>query len=375
MNGARSTRRACLRLLALGGSALLAGCAALPEAGPSTGAVINSGTAAKTPAGDAGYNFVTLTEDAARGLNQASGDDGMAAAVRAFAALPPAAPLGRIGIGDLLEVTLWEPNPAGTTLLSPPGMNVSLRVDPSGMVELPYAGTLSVAGRTPLSVERTIMAVLAGQGHNIQAAVLDAQAVSGTAIVQGQATRPGAYPLTAGAQSLLDLIALAGGSRLADYETIVRISRGGGQAQAALSDITGNPALDIAIAPGDAVLLLPRRLEFYAFGAVNHPGLFPYDSPDITLVQALADIYGLQDNLAAPRGVFIYRRQPGAVQTVYQLNLSQAEGFFIADLFVVRPGDVIYVSDAPVADVSKVLQTISGISGVAGIPRNFGAGY
>ncbi|NNM56979.1 polysaccharide biosynthesis/export family protein [Acidocella sp.] len=375
MNGARSTRRACLRLLALGGSALLAGCAALPEAGPSTGAVINSGAAAKTPAGDAGYNFVALTEDVARGLNQASGDDGVAAAVRAFAALPPAAPLGRIGIGDLLEVTLWEPNPAGTTLLSPPGMNVSLRVDPTGMVELPYVGALSVAGRTPLSVERTIMAVLAGQGHNIQAAVLDTQAVSGTAIVQGEATRPGAYPLTAGAQSLLDLIALAGGSRLADYETIVRVSRGGGQAQAALSDITGNPALDISIAPGDAVLLLPRRLEFYAFGAVNHPGLFPYDSPDITLVQALADIYGLQDNLAAPRGVFVYRRQPGAVQTVYQLNLSQAEGFFIADLFVVRPGDVIYVSDAPVADVSKVLQTISGISGVAGIPRNFGAGY
>ena len=375
MSSLHATRRHCLRLLSLGGGALLAGCAALPQAGPSTGAVINSGTPAQTPAGDSGYHFIPLTEDTARALNQTAGDNAAATALRAFAALPPAAPLGRIGIGDLLHITLWEPNPEGTTLLSPPGLDVSLRVDPSGMVELPYVGALSVAGRTPLAVERAIMAVLAGQGHDIQAAVLDSQSVSGTVIVQGEAAHPGAYPLTPGARTLLDLIALAGGSRLADYNTIVRINRGGAQAQAPLSAITATAALDIPAAPGDSILLLPRHLQFYAFGAVNHPGLFPYDSANITLVEALADIYGLQDNLAAPRGVFIYRRQPAAAQSVYQLDLSQAEGFFIADLFIVRPGDVIYVSDAPVADVSKVLQTISGVSGLAAVPRNFGAGY
>ncbi len=178
--------------------------------------------------------------------------------------LPPAAPLGRIGAGDLLQITLWEPNPTGTTLLTPPGLDVSLRVDPSGYIRLPYAGRLLVAGRTPMSVQRSIMAILLAQGHNIQAAVLDRQDVSDTAIVEGGANRPGAYPLSIGTRSLLDLIAIAGGSKLPDYATTARVSRGDAMAQARLAEIIANPALDVLLEPGDDVMLLQRRRAFYA---------------------------------------------------------------------------------------------------------------
>lgn len=374
---AASTRRGFIRLLALGGVVLLAACSTLPQAGPSTEAVVNGGTAAATPAGDQAYRLVDLTEQAAIALNQANAGalDGEAAT---FGSLPPAAPLGRIGTGDLLQITLWEPNPTGTTLLTPPGLDVSLRVDPSGYIWLPYAGPLRVTGRTPMSVQRSIMAILTAQGHNIQAAVLDRQDVSDTAIVEGGANRPGAYPLSIGTRSLLDLIAIAGGSKLPDYATTARVSRGDAMAQAPLTDIIANPALDIPIEPGDSVMLLPRYRSFYAFGAVNRPGLFPYDATKVTLTEALADIAGLQDNLAAPRGVFIYRRSAtgtGSPQTVYRLDMSKPGSFFIADLFVVRPNDIIYVSDAPVANLTKVLQTISGVSGIAVIPHNFGAPY
>ncbi len=53
--------------------------------------------------------------------------------------------------------------------------------------------------------------------------------------------------------------------------------------------------------------------------------------------------------------------------------MSKPDSFFIADLFALRPNTVIYIRDAPVANLTKVLQTISGVSGVAGSPRNFGA--
>jgi polysaccharide export outer membrane protein len=153
----------------------------------------------------------------------------------------------------------------------------------------------------------------------------------------------------------------------------VRLRRGAASATAPLGEIIANPKLDVPLSPGDTVTLLPRRLAFYAFGAVNHPGIFAYDQPEIMLIQALAETAGLQDERAAPRGVFIYR--PGPAEIVYQLDLSQPQGFFLASRFALRPDDVIYVSDAPVADVAKVLQTITGVGSVAAIPRNFGAPY
>jgi polysaccharide export outer membrane protein len=366
-------RRHSVRFFLLSGTVFLNACATLPESGPSTSAVISDGAQGAGQTGVPGYQFVDLTEQNAAAFDRGDGDSAQVEAA-AFSALPPATSLGRIGAGDLLQITLWESDPTGATLLTPPGLNVSLRVDPSGLIELPYVGALPVAGRTPLAVQRNIMSTLQAQGHDIQAAVLDTDDVSNAAIVEGDANRPGTYPLSIGARNLLDLIAIAGGSKLADDATVVEVRRGDAEARAPLTSIVSNPELDIPLTPGDSVMLAARNRAFYAFGAVNRPGLFPYNAPKITLTQVLAEIAGLQDNLAAPRGVFIFRHAPGP-QTVYHLDLSKPESFFTADQFVVCPDDIIYVSDAPIANVSKVLQTISGAGGVAGIPRNFGAPY
>lgn len=335
----------------------LAGCADLPEAGPRTSAVEEG----------AGYRLIPLSPATLPPAPAPAPDY----ATR-FAALPPGPALGTIAPGDALQITLWEANPTGATLLSPPGLQTTLRVDASGNLLLPYAGTLHVAGYTPLAVQRRIAALLQAQGHAIQAAVLDAQPSADEVALEGAAARPGLYPLIAGT-SLLSLIATGGGARDSDHETLVRLTRAGVSATAPLSAITANPALDIPLAPGDAVALLPRRLAFYAFGAVNHPGTFPYDAPRITLLEALATVAGLRDERAAPRGVFLYR--PGQGQTVYQLDLSQPQSFFIASNFILQPGDVLYVSDAPVADIAKVLQTITGVGAIANVPRDFGAPY
>ena len=354
----RVTRRAALCVLAL-----LTGCAGLPEAGPGTKAIATGGAAA-------GYRLVPLTGTVAEALAPAAEADD---AENTFAALPPGAPSGLIAPGDALQITLWEASPTGATLLTPPGLQTILRVDGSGAVLLPYIGQLHAAGETPLALQRRIMGIFQGQGHAIQAAVLDAQGSADSVILAGGAVRPGAYPLTAGADSLLAVIALGGGARDAEDETLVRLRRGGVSAAAPLAAVTADPALDVPLASGDIITLLPRRRAYYAFGAVNHPGMFAYGQPVVTLIQALAESAGLQDERAAPRGVFIYR--PGPDEIVYQLDLSQPQGFFVASQFALRPDDVIYVSDAPVADVAKLLQTITGMGSVAAVPRDFGAPY
>lgn len=124
-------------------------------------------------------------------------------------------------------------------------------------------------------------------------------------------------------------------------------------------------------------MLSPSNQFFYAFGAVNRPGPNEITLPSETLTQALAALAGLQDNLAAPRGVFIYRmnQTSSEEQVVFQLDLSKPVGFFIADQFIVEPADIIYVSDAPIADLAKILQVIGGMSNIGAAPRNFGAPY
>ncbi len=190
-------------------------------------------------------------------------------------------------------------------------------------------------------------------------------------------------------RTVLDVISLAGGASIPDYAGEVRITRRGIPVEVSLSSLVNDGALDVRVSPGDQIMVMPQNRYYYALGAVNAPGERPYDAGSISLTRALATIGGLNDNLAAPRGVFVFRREPAYItrridpgvtgsttgQVVFRLNMATPDALFAADLFRVRPDDVIYVSDAPVADLTKVLQTISGVSNIGAIPRNFGAGY
>jgi polysaccharide export outer membrane protein len=60
---------------------------------------------------------------------------------------------------------------------------------------------------------------------------------------------------------------------------------------------------------------------------------------------------------------------------VYRLNLRDPGGFFVSQQFPVLPDDLIYVSEAPIAEAAKVFQLLTGVSGIGAIPRNLGAGY
>ena len=96
----------------------------------------------------------------------------------------------------------------------------------------------------------------------------------------------------------------------------------------------------------------------------------------LSLAQALGRIGGLRDDRADIRGVFIFRLEdpdavsPQLAQTakrtadnripvVYRFNMSQGTAFFAAQNFQVHNHDVIYVSNAPLVDLQKFLNTLS----------------
>lgn len=336
----------------------LAGCGAIPGSGPRT-STIEQGS----------YRLVDLTPATASAIGAAVAAQRVETAVK----LPPGKPVGRMGPGDLLQVSIWEPNPAGTSLTTDKsGLTAPTRVAVDGTVSVPYVGRLGAAGETPAQLEHDIANRLSASSPGAQVSVLVTEDVTNNVIVQGDVGKPGRYPVVPGSSGLLDVLAMAGGAHTPERQTVVRITRCNVSATRTLSHLTETRELETDLSPGDRILVQPRLAYFYAFGAVNHPGEQAYDADDISLAHTLARIEGLSDQHADPAAVFVYRK-PDA--TIYRLNLREAGGFFIAQTFPVLPEDLIYVSESPISEAAKVFQVLTGISSVGAVPRNLGANY
>jgi polysaccharide export outer membrane protein len=372
MIGLRNPWRGLLGTIALG--LAVTACSAVPDSGPRTGDIEK---------GAGPYALVDLNPAAARAVSAFVADQ----RVEAPASLPPGRSPGLIGPGDLLRVAIWEPNPNGTSLSADKsGLETTTRVGIDGTIGVPYVGRLRAGGHTPAQLERDIGGRLAATSPGAQVAVLVTEDLTNAVVVQGEVARPGRYPVVPGASGLLDVLAMAGGPNTPNRQALVRITRGGLSLTRTLSNLVDTRALETDLAPGDRVLVRPRASYFYAFGAVNRPGEQAYDADDISLAHTLARLEGLTDSRADPAAVFIYRRQPGdltrrlvagrdATQVIYRLNLRDPNGFFVAEQFPVLPDDLLYVSNAPIAEAAKVFQLLTGVSSIGAVPHNLGAPY
>lgn len=367
----------------IAGSALssLTACSTIPADGPS-GKAVTRGAEPAAAGEPQPYVLVDVNEQVARAVAFAVPDDVNGIP---FTSLPRGAGPGAMGAGDLLKVTLWEPSATGATMLDRPGTELLARVGMDGTLTVPFVGRIRAAGKTPAMIEVSIRSALSAQGHEMQVATVVSDDVTNSVTVQGDIVRPGRHPIVPGARGLLDVIAMAGGSRSPNHSSEVRVTRAGVTGVASMAAILANPELNVQLSPGDRVMLLPKTRFFYAFGSVNKSGEQPYDSDEISMARTLARIAGLSSVRADPSAVFVYRRQDANLtrrlaaatlrpdqdptQVIYRFDLRNPRGFFLTEAFRIRPEDIVYVSEAPLAEVAKVLQIISGVTSIASAPR------
>jgi polysaccharide export outer membrane protein len=155
-------------------------------------------------------------------------------------------------------------------------------------------------------------------------------------------------------------------------QLLVQVTRRGQTSMRSLSALQRDGGAGLELEPGDRVLVLQREQFFFAFGAVNRPGEHPLTMEDTTLARTLARVSGLADTRADSSAVFLYRRQAPPSLTpsngtaaepprvIYRINLRDPRGFFLSGELRVQPDDVIYVGEAPVAEIAKVLQLVTG---------------
>lgn len=358
----------------------VAGCSSFGANGPSSGAILDS---ANKPLAGATINILPLTDDVARQLIAGERHS-------QFSELFPESQVSGalIGNGDVLEITLWEAPPAvlfgaaPTGLLSSPvAASQSLSqpgevVDANGQISVPFAGSIQAAGRTPAEIERDIVARLRGKAHQPQASVRVVRNQATNANVVGDVANGGRVPLSPKGERILDVLASAGGARNPVSKTMIQLSRGDRVASMPLEALIRDPHQNVVIQADDVVTVYFQPYSFTAMGATGSNNEHPFEATGITLSQALGRIGGLRDDRADIRGVFLFRLEDpaklgpqlppnarltpdGKLPIIYRLDLKDPGSFFVAQSFPMRNRDVLYVSNAPLADVQKFMNLVS----------------
>ena len=285
-------------------------------------------------------------------------------------------PSDLISPGDILAVTVFE-NVKDDPLLGNSGQRVSalteLQVDGQGYIFVPYAGKIKAAGQTVDGLRQIITKKLDTQTPDPQVQVVRAAGDGSTVTMSGAVGGQGVYPIERSTRTLSAMLAKAGGVSIEPDIAIVRVTRGSHTGKVWLRDLYANPALDIALRPGDIVTVEPDNRFFVALGATGGQSRVPFENQTLSALEAIALVGGLNSATADPTGVFVLRNEPapianavlgrkdlqGAQRMVYVLDLTQPTGLFEARDFLIRDGDTIYVTEAPYVQWQKSLSVIT----------------
>jgi len=359
-------------------AALLSGCSTLGRSGPATRNVMGG---AERPVNGAPIKIIDVTGDVARQVLASNRTASFAET------LGDSAPVGTVfAPGDIVDIALWEAPPAmlfGTSSvgsqLAAPSSSAGIpqqMVSDDGMISVPFAGSITVAGRTPHEVEREIVGRLAGKAHMPQAVVRLVQNEGSNVTVVGEVAASRRMPLTPRGERLLDALAAAGGTKQAVGKTTIQLTRGDRVVALPLETIINDPRQNIRLQTGDVVTALYQPYSFTSLGATGTSAEIDFEATGLTLAQALGRVGGLQDNRADIKGVFIFRLEDpaavdaslvgsgqgtpdGRIPVIYRVNLSDPASFFVAQGFPIRNKDVLYVSNAPLTDIQKFVSLIT----------------
>ena len=272
--------------------------------------------------------------------------------------------------GDTLSLQIWENVETGLLTSTGQGATVleEVQVDGDGFIFGPYAGRLRAAGNSTEAIRRLITERLAEQTPDPQVVVRRVAGDGATVSLVGAVGAQGVYPIDRPARTLTAMLARAGGVTVETDIAQVVVTRGNRQGRVWLQDLYSDPSLDIALRAGDRILVEGDTRSFTALGATGIQNRVPFDSQTITGLEAIARVGGLNPGLADPTGVFVFRI--GDQRIVYVLDLTQANGMFLARDFAIRDGDTVYVTEAPYAQFSKLIGALTGPLSTAGAISN-----
>jgi len=367
-----------LRLLVLGALVITLTACGLPRSGPNKREIF-AGSVQRE--GDA--FVVAVTDRVARAT-------AVAPALGFSDSFKKAGPIGSDTIrpGDTLGLTVWENVEDG--LLVGTGQNAAVleevQVDGAGFIFIPYAGRIRAAGNSPEQLRGIITRQLDTQTPDPQVQVRRLAGDGSTISIVGGVGAQGVYPIERPTRTLSAMLANAGGVTIEQEIAQIIVLRGNQRGEIWLSDLYKYPALDIALRPNDRILVEEDTRAFTALGATGTQNRVDFTAQSLSAIEAIAQVGGLNANLADPTGVFVFRNEPEAIarqvlarndiigtqRFVYLLDLTQPTGVFNARDFVIRDQDTVYVTQAPFATWDKTVASLTGSLSAANAVSDIG---
>jgi polysaccharide biosynthesis/export protein len=280
----------------------------------------------------------------------------------------------RLGPGDRLAVRIWESG-TQTVFTGESGSNLGeMTVDGQGKLYLPYVGAMQVSGLTAPEVRDSVIRRLRTVVLSPQVDIRVVDRRSTLVTVQGDAAKTGSYPIERGRTRLGSLLAEVAPNQKNPEMLNVTVRRNNEVGQVRLSDHYKEPALDIALQPGDSIIINEVIEQITVLGAAGVQGQVQIPERNFTVVDALGQARGLNPEAADPRGVFVMRAQaqPGAVPLVYQFDMRRPEAIALANQFVLRDDDAVLISNASWAQTRQVIaafaQGMASVRSAATVP-------
>lgn len=372
---------------------VLSSCTTLPRSGPAHQA-IDSQAAEKVLSVDGKSGIDYALVDITKGVVAHFDYSTISSLEAGFGVGRTAAPEVELGVGDVVEVSIFEAQSGGLFIPddagSRPGNYITLpkqTVDREGMITVPYAGSIQAAGRPVSEVQADIEKRLANRAIEPQVVITTTLSRSQMVSILGDVNSPAQLDLNPAGERVLEVISRAGGINAPGYETYVTIERRGRKATVLFRTLIDKPSENIYVRPGDVVYVNRERRTYLAFGASGVNGRIDFEDSNLTLGEAVAKAGGLLDDRADPGQVFLYRevdrkilREAGVdvsrfsgdlIPAIFRANLRDPSIFFAVQQFKMKDKDIIYVSNSNATEISKFLSFVNGVSNTtANVPAN-----
>ncbi|WP_093092390.1 polysaccharide biosynthesis/export family protein [Shimia aestuarii] len=282
--------------------------------------------------------------------------------------------------GDRVILTIWD-NQDNSLLLGPGQRSVQVRpveVSSSGAIFVPYVDEVFVGGLTPEQAREQVQNQMSAIAPSAQ---VQLEVQSGTRnsidMVSG-VKKPGQVELTGRNDSILWALAQGGGIDPVIQNPIVRIMRDGQSYEIPADELLKDPKKNVIVRGGDQVIVSENDRFFVALGASETEKLVYFDRENISVVEAMSSLGGLQDLRANPQGVLLLREYPKSAikpngfgpetqYVVFSFNMTTADGLFGAKKFMMQPGDVVMATESALKPAQAVIALLGSLFAINNI--------
>jgi len=360
-------RAACVGWMSVG--LALAGCGALPSAGPAVSSVESSHD----------VELVRATPALAReraASEQARSSAAVDRSVDALSQAPADKPF-EFSPGDALHLTMWTispwpgtDSPMGATNAPAPIELGDYTVSEAGTIDLPYVGATAVEGLSLDSAQTAIALRYASLGimQSPSAKITLTSSPRRTVIVTGAIGAPKIVPWTPAGLSLASALTQAMGSgvdlagsmseRGADRNaTQVTVVRNGTSVTLPLEQAL---VREIWLHEGDRIVVkrAPMVRVTVVGGGAQKNGRFDFAHVP-SLSEVLASASGLNGNVADNHAVFVLEKDGhGKRPVVYDFSWNELQGVVASHDFPLKDGDMVYVAEAPIVPFERAVSIL-----------------